>query len=169
MLPKFVEIVDARQGLCDHWPLDRGTDRRLERGRVFKRGRQRGVLWNVAEMCCWLFDSIFACITHCLPMYLFNRIYPIYNQLQYSKYTYIVVYSISAQKFLDLSFYSYSVPLLVPPRLAADRLKGPHFCFLFEKRPGVAKVRPPFYFHHPVLTLDHGHRKALATETFLSH
>ena len=74
VLPEFVEIVDARQGLRDHRPLDRRTDRRLERGRVFKRGRQRGVLWNVAEMCCWLFDSIFACITHCLPMLVFNRI-----------------------------------------------------------------------------------------------
>ena len=36
MLPKFVAIVDASQGLRDNRPLDRRTDRRLERGRVFQ-------------------------------------------------------------------------------------------------------------------------------------
>ena len=42
VLPEFVEGMDARQGLRDHRPPDRGTHR-LERGRVFKRGSQRGV------------------------------------------------------------------------------------------------------------------------------
>ena len=45
VLPEFVEGMDARQGLRDHRPPDRGTHR-LERGRVFKRGSRRGVLWE---------------------------------------------------------------------------------------------------------------------------
>ena len=51
MLPEFVAIVDASQGLRDNRPLDRRTDRRLEREDVFSREGARGVLWNVAEIC----------------------------------------------------------------------------------------------------------------------
>ena len=57
MLPKFVAIVDASQGLRDNRPLDRRTDRRLEGRRVFKRGCQRGLMERGRDMC-WLFDSI---------------------------------------------------------------------------------------------------------------
>ena len=51
MLSEFVTVVDARQGLRHNRPLDRGTDRRLEREDVFSREGARGVLWNVAEIC----------------------------------------------------------------------------------------------------------------------
>ena len=169
MLPEFVTIVAESQGLRHNRPLDRRADQGLEGRRVFKRVPEGS--YGTWQRCVvgWL-TVFFACITHCLPCTYVNRIYsPIYNQYS-TQYKYIVVYSISAYKFIDLSFYSYSVPLLVPPWLATDRLKCPHYCFLFEKRPGVAKVWFPFYFFTTLFsTFDHGHRKALATETFLSH
>ena len=68
VLPEFVEIVDARQGLRDHRPPDRGTHR-LERGRVFKKGSQREGLMVRGRDVLLLFDSIFA-LYHSLNTYV---------------------------------------------------------------------------------------------------
>ena len=77
MLPEFVAIVDASQGLRDNRPLDRRTDQRLEKEDVFSREGARGVLWNVAEICVGCLTVY--CLYHSLfTLYLYNRIYSPY-------------------------------------------------------------------------------------------
>ena len=105
--------------------------------------------WQRCVGCC--FDSIFCVVslTVYLCTYLIAFIPYIISQVL-KIYIHSRILNL-CPKFPDLSFYSYSVPLLVPPRLAADRLKCPHFAFFFSRN-GQAwrKYDSLFIFCHPV-------------------